>query len=823
MTESIDSPSAKGHRIAILGAGPARGARHPVALTKVLERGTVLDWQLEAFAVLGNCQISFIGGYRVSDILTSFPQIHTAFNPDWATTGPAASLGYADFSGGRPCFISYGDIVFRPDVIQAMDETGADICLAIDTQWRDRYQARSTADVEIAEKIVLDGQSIARVGRHVAVEEADAEFAGIVRLSGPASDALARALADGVFDARAGLPEVITHLRDVGHSCDHFDLLGDWAELNAPQDLARFVLGTKAETLERIQPMLRKGVVDDQVRFTHGEWGSARDAVLERIAASFPSGDLIVRSSSLSEDLWDQSAAGAHESIGNVSASDMRALRSAIEGVLSSYNDTNSANQVFVQRMVTGVRSSGVVMTRTPSSRGPYYVINYDAVSSRTDTVTSGVGAHIRTLYLRKDCDLPHEHPLFALIEVVREIEGLVCYDSLDIEFAFDAEGECHVFQVRPMTVDSATSSVEDESVFAACEVAGARFESYQGPYGSLVGDRAIFSVMADWNPAEIIGTKPRPLAYSLYKRLITDEAWAQQRAEYGYRDVRPCPLLVDFVGHPYIDVRASFNSFVPADLSQATATKLVNYYLERLRRHPEFHDKVEFDILFTFLPLDHASQLSRLSDAGFREDEVAELAASLRKITAAAPGRIAQDMAEIERMTPRYEALQDCELPGLGRAYRLLEDVRCIGAPAFSHLARAGFIAVGLLHSLLREKLIDRADFDDFMKSVETVSTRIQRDAWKTKPNTVTFARGPTTSPLHTMPATWISISLPSSMRRPSHRALAQNFGATRSDRRSSCGSARRSWGSTAQVSSASCATPSRAGSMASSSSPET
>ena len=34
------------------------------------------------------------------------------------------------------------------------------------------------------------------------------------------------------------------------------------------------------------------------------------------------------------------------------------------------------------------------------------------------------------------------------------------------------------------------------------------------------------------------------------------------------------------------------------------------------------------------------------------------------------------------------------------------IEDVRRIGAPAFSHLARAGFIAVGLLHSLIREMI---------------------------------------------------------------------------------------------------------------------
>ena len=41
-------------------------------------------------------------------------------------------------------------------------------------------------------------------------------------------------------------------------------------------------------------------------------------------------------------------------------------------------------------------------------------------------------------------------------------------------------------------------------------------------------------------------------MAESLYKYLILDEIWAKQRKEYGYRDVRPKSLLVNFAGHPY-------------------------------------------------------------------------------------------------------------------------------------------------------------------------------------------------------------------------------------------------------------------------------
>ena len=40
-------------------------------------------------------------------------------------------------------------------------------------------------------------------------------------------------------------------------------------------------------------------------------------------------------------------------------------------------------------------------------------------------------------------------------------------------------------------------------------------------PYPYLFGKKTIFGIMPDWNPAEIIGIRPKPLALSLYKDLL--------------------------------------------------------------------------------------------------------------------------------------------------------------------------------------------------------------------------------------------------------------------------------------------------------------
>ena len=62
---------------------------------------------------------------------------------------------------------------------------------------------------------------------------------------------------------------------------------------------------------------------------------------------------------------------------------------------------------------------------------------------------------------------------------------------------------------------------------------------SLSKPFPHLAGKKSILGVMPDWNPAEIIGIRPRPLALSLYKEFITDSVWAESRSRYGYRNLR--------------------------------------------------------------------------------------------------------------------------------------------------------------------------------------------------------------------------------------------------------------------------------------------
>jgi len=719
--------------VVILGAGRPYRGEEPSALAEMPGNRRVLDWILQAFAALGPAEICFVGGYGLERVLQRFPDIHYAVNPDWRTTGSVASLLAAPLDPTRTTYVCYADTVVAPEVVEQVRDTEADVAVAVDVAWRTRYEARAPEDLAGAEKVRFDGDGVAVASTALSVEAADAEFVGLLRLSHRAVTT-ARALAPERLDARrAGLPDLITALVASGCSSRAVRIAGQWAELNAPQDLARFVLGTKASTLERVRPLVRSSVVGTLCSFTAGEWLTGRDVVIQRIGAQFGDRRLAVRSSARGEDAFDGSQAGRYETVLDVPADDGDKLATAIERVVGSYGDADPLHQVLVQAFLDSVRMSGVVFTRTLSYGGPYYTISFDETAGVTDTVTSGRGVAVRTAVVYRDNAEAHASAirpdLGQVVRAARELEDIAGYDSLDVEFAVTDRGAVHLLQLRPLAVSHRQGQAADGTVRRALDETVRRFTERQAPSPPLVGRRALFGVMPDWNPAEIVGTRPRPLALSLYQFLITDETWAIQRAEYGYRDTRPTPLIVSFAGHPYVDVRASFNSFIPATLPPDLAARLVDAWIDRLIAHPELHDKVEFDVAFTCLSSDFDRRARQLSDAGLARPDIAALRQALGALTSAALARGAREAADLPSLDARLARTLSAGLAPLDRAYVLLHDCRVLGCLPFAHLARSAFVATTLLRSFEAEGILDSTQVARFLGSIRTVARAFDED----------------------------------------------------------------------------------------------
>lgn len=487
-------------------------------------------------------------------------------------------------------------------------------------------------------------------------------------------------------------------------------------------------LTTKAETLAALSRALTTARVLPLVVVTAADCAAPkRAATIARIQAAFDRPRLVVRSSSRAEDALAASNAGHFESILDVPRGDAAALGAALDRVLASYGEHPSDEQVLVQPMLEGVTHAGVAFTADLDTLAPYYVVNWDETGS-TDAVTAGTKeAHTYVHYKRAPIDPPLPF-LGKVIAACREIEALTDNDRLDVEFAI-AGGEVYVFQARPIV----TRGKEDLSALDlghTLEKIHRKVEKLSAPHPNLLGDRVIFGVMPDWNPAEIIGIRPRRLALSLYKELVTDAIWAYQRDNYGYRNLRSHPLMVSLLGMPFIDVRVDFNSFIPKSLDESIAKRLADHYLARLAESPALHDKVEFEIVFSCDHLNLRAELERLASEGFSPSDLSAIEEALRALTNRVidpeSGLLQKDLDRVALLGQKHAQIMGSHLSAIDKIYWLIEDCKRYGTLPFAGIARAAFIAVQFLRSLVSRGIFSREEHDRFLQSLHTVTRKL-------------------------------------------------------------------------------------------------
>lgn len=498
-------------------------------------------------------------------------------------------------------------------------------------------------------------------------------------------------------------------------------------------------MGSKAETLHRLHDAGFR--VPTPVWFDVGRWGREPDQVLGEILGALGAGvALAVRSSCHREDGEASSMAGAFRSVLHVPA-DREGLRGAIEQVVASYGAAAcEKDQVLVQPMVRDVVMSGVVMTRDLEDGSPYYVVEYDDESGRTDSITGGTGTVSKTVHVfrqfrNSDFDSPR---LLHVVRVARQLETTLDTNRLDIEFCVDASGNVHVLQARPIGGASRWATEIEEEIVDKVSFVEEALDAWNAPRDGIWGRRTILGVMPDWNPAEIVGIHPRPLASSLYRDLVTERIWCEARSSMGYRELPSTELVLLLAGRPYVDVRASFNSFLPEGMDEGDGTRLVDAWLDRLERHPELHDKVEFEVAQTVLdPAFERNYRDRTQGAldadGFRRWSEALGATTRRILDPGKGGSLSLSLDAVERLHS-LQVRRGPRLPSeptalLARAEELLCEARRLGTLPFSVVARHAFVAEAFLRGAVVRGAIEPEAADAFRGGVRTVSSRLGED----------------------------------------------------------------------------------------------
>jgi len=439
---------------------------------------------------------------------------------------------------------------------------------------------------------------------------------------------------------------------------------------------------------------------------------------------------LIVRSSSVNEDGAEYSNAGEFESVLDVLPEEEK-IMAAVDKVYLSYH-TDREEEILIQPMLQEVEKSGVIFTSDMDTFAEYDIINY-SINADTTAVTGGTAGNLRTFvhYRNSSVALP-ENDLEELIAVCRKIEKILNNTALDIEFGITKSHQVYIFQVRPIATGLKASGKASDIKDVLSRIYR-KVDKLSRKHPFLLGKTTYFGVMPDWNPAEILGVRPRKLAISLYKELVTDSIWAHQRNNYGYRDLTMHPLMVSFCGIPYIDTRITFNSFIPKKLNEKIAEKLVNYYLDRLKMYPKYHDKIEFEIVYSCYYFGISDKLKELLHYGFNENEIKRIEYALLDLTNEIinpkMGLYKKDIEQIAVLEKNYNCILQSELSLVDKIYWLMEECKKYGTLPFAGVARAGFIAVQFLKSFIEYGIITDKEYDLYMSSLSTVNKRMAED----------------------------------------------------------------------------------------------
>ena len=464
--------------------------------------------------------------------------------------------------------------------------------------------------------------------------------------------------------------------------------------------------------------------------FTVKEFKKNNNKILKLINKKFQR-KIIVRSSNKFEDSKKSSLAGNFLSISDINPKNEIETYNAILNVIKSYKKFQSdGNELLIQDYITNIKMSGVATSCDLKEYSPYITINY-SLENNTSGITSG-NKNYKTFVALRKTEIDKKYKIFK--NIISLLENLILQfknEFIEIEFAIDKNNNLYLFQVRPI-IQKINKPINID--FAKKNLARLKKKiiKLQKVHHNLLGKSTAFGVMPDWNPAEIIGTKPKPLALSLYQELITDHVWSLHRKDYGFRDLSSNHLMTSFFFFFYIDVRVDFNSWIPSDLNENLAKKLVEYYLFRFKKNPELHDKTEFEILFTCLTPSTAKKLSKLNKFGFKNNEINEIKKSLKNINENAFNQYESNIDDIEKLKIKQEQIMKSNMYSIDKIYWLIEDCKKFGTYPFAGLARCGFIAIDILNSFVKEKILSEENRSTFLQNIDTVASQIQTDSYK-------------------------------------------------------------------------------------------
>ena len=428
---------------------------------------------------------------------------------------------------------------------------------------------------------------------------------------------------------------------------------------------------------------------------------------------------IIIRSASALEDNDDYTAAGKYESV--FSRNNINDIKKNIQIVINSFKRKSSKDFLIIQKYFDKSHINGVVFNSDPKNSLDYLIINYTK-SKITNIITSGSKNENYFVFDNSYSLKKINNKYFkTIIFNTQNLKKKFNFKDIDVEFAITKNFKFIVFQLRALK-----RKIPKQKDNSLIKILNKKLKKMFTEKYLINREQEIYSTMTDWNPAEMIGLKPNPLAISLYKEIITNNVWAESRKEMGYEDMTGNELLFEYLGTPYISVSNSLNSFLPKNLSVNIKKKIIKFYQKKFLENPfNNHDKVETQIVISsldFLIEEKLKNLNKILDKKeikIFKNELINLTKEIFKI-------FKEDKLRIKNFNKEFKKVKKIKTHPINKINLLINFCKSYGTIKFANFARMGFIAKNFLDTMYKKRIINEHDKNSFVEKNKSITKEL-------------------------------------------------------------------------------------------------
>ena len=220
---------------------------------------SLIDRQIAVLQSEGINNIVMIGGYKV-EMLESYGT-KLMFNPRYYETNMVWTLFCAEDELEGDVIVSYGDIVYSKEILQALLQNTEDIAVTIDKNWERYWRSRNENPLDDAETLKLrENGTISEIGRKPkSLNNIEGQYMGLIKFSDKGIKQLKQAFYNiqkkGTLTGKSienlYMTDLLQELIELGFPVHAVPIFDKWIEVDTVDDLHSQVTMDRVKYIEK--------------------------------------------------------------------------------------------------------------------------------------------------------------------------------------------------------------------------------------------------------------------------------------------------------------------------------------------------------------------------------------------------------------------------------------------------------------------------------------------------------------------------------------------------------------------------------------------